>query len=149
MDGPEGSSIWLVAHCLDLIDSEFAREQYDLARRQLGRTLGGFAWAREWPPTWKGPMDIDSGAVIPYLDISAGSSGLAFVGAAAFEDNAYYRALVTTIRFAGFPQESDGRLRFCASNQVGDAVLLYSTVLGPLWAEVHKRDPRSMTETAP
>ena len=32
-DGPEGSSIWMVAHCLKVVDPEFAAEQYRLARR--------------------------------------------------------------------------------------------------------------------
>jgi hypothetical protein len=41
--------------------------------------------------------------------------------------------------FAGFPQVRDGRMRFCASNQVGDAVLLYSTVAGPLWELIRER----------
>ena len=37
LDGPEGSSIWLVAHCLMFVDDEFARDQYARARKELGR----------------------------------------------------------------------------------------------------------------
>lgn len=85
-------------------------------------------------------MDVDSGPVIPLLDISAGSSGMAFLGAAAFDDRAYYRGLAASLMFAGLPVEREGGLKFCASNQVGDAVLLYSIVLGPLWEEVRKRE---------
>ncbi len=136
LDGPEGSSIWMVAHCLRLLDEEFAQDQYQRARRELGRELCGFAWSREWPVSWQGPQDIDSGAVIPVLDISAGGSGLAFVGASSFGDLDFLTQLHTTLDFAGFPLRKNGGLQYCASNQVGDAVLLYACVLGPLWERV-------------
>ena len=43
----------------------------------------------------------------------------------------------------GFPErDATGALRYAASNQVGDAVLLYSLTLGPLWAEVARRSPQ-------
>lgn len=132
-DGPEGSSIWMVAHCLKVVDPEFAAEQYQLARRQLGKELLGFGYAREWPPTWEGTPDIDSGPVVPVLGVSAGSSGLAVLGAATFHDDAYLQVLLTTLRFAGFPTSRGDELSFAASNQVGDAVLLYAMVQGPLW----------------
>lgn len=140
LDGPEGSTIWMAAHCLQAIDPVFAEDQYQHARKELRRTLCGFAWGREWPSSWVGQEDVDSGPVIPILDISAGSSGMAFLGAASFDDDTYYRALARTVLFAGMPVSHKGQLKFCASNQVGDAVLLYSTVLGPLWDEVHRRD---------
>lgn len=140
LDGPEGSSIWTAAHCLQIVDPAFAADQYDRGRRELARRCLGFAWAAEWPPSWKGPMDVDSGPTIPIIEVNAGSSGQAFIAAAGFEDTAYYQGLATTLRFAAFPMIRDGGLRFCASNQVGDAVLLYSTVSGPLWEEVLKRD---------
>jgi len=140
MDGPEGSTLWMAAHCLQVVDETFAAAQYEGARSALRRSLLGFAWAREWPPSWQGPPDVDSGPIIPVLEISAGASGMAFLGAAAFDDEVYYRELATTLMFSAFPVERDGRLKFCASNQVGDAVLLYSTVMGPLWEEVRRRD---------
>ena len=80
LDGPEGSTLWMVAHCLQLLDESFAREQYERARRELGRTSLGFSYAREWPSSWTGPADIDSGPIIPVFEISAGSSGMAFIG---------------------------------------------------------------------
>ncbi len=138
MDGPEGSSIWLVSHCLALIDEEFARDQYERARKELGRDLFGFAWAREWPPSCVGAQDIDSGPTVPLFEANAGSSGLAFVGAAAFGDGRYLSGLHASIEFAGFPKRWSGRLKYCASNQVGDAVLLYAAVLGPVWEKVRK-----------
>ena len=73
------------------------------------------------------------------MNISAGSSGLALVGAAAFGDDAFLGSLVTTLDFAAFPERTNGELKYCASNQVGDAVMLYATVLGPLWEKVGAR----------
>jgi hypothetical protein len=139
-DGPEGSSIWMIAHCLQIVDPQFAQDQYGRAKAELaGRTLG-FGYAREWPESWKNPADVDSGPIIPLLEISAGSSGLAFVAASAFNDREYLSGLLTSLNYGGFPVRKKGRLRYCASNQVGDAVLLYSMVLGPLWDEVTGRE---------
>ena len=133
IDGPEGTTIWLVAHCLQIVDEEFANDQYKRAKKELERSFLGFGFSREWPVAWKGPRDIDSGAVIPVLEISAGASGLAFIGAAAFQDTEFLASLVASLEFAGFPTQKEGGLIYSASNQVGDAVLLYSTVLGPIW----------------
>jgi len=142
LDGPEGSSIWMSAHCLRLIDEEFARDQYRRARKEIGVSACGMAYAREWPESWQSPMDVDSGPIIPILDASAGSSGLAFVAARSFDDREYFQALQTSVDFAGFPIEEGGRLKYAASNQVGDAVLLYSAVLGPVWEKVQEEAPR-------
>ncbi|MDZ4198401.1 MAG: hypothetical protein U1E27_03855, partial [Kiritimatiellia bacterium] len=98
-----------------------------------------FGYAREWPDSWIGPADVDSGPIVPLLEISAGSSGLAILGAAAFEDTRYLRKLLTSLRYGGFPERKAGRLRFHASNPVGDAVLLYALVQGPLWRETDRR----------
>jgi hypothetical protein len=138
LDGPEGSSIWMAAHCLRLVDEPFAVDQYRRARAELARDLGGFAWSREWPLSARNPMDIDSGMVIPLLDASPGGSGLAFVGASSFKDHAYRTKLQTALDFAGFPFKRNGALKYCASNQVGDAVLLYADVLGPIWDLINR-----------
>ena len=137
-DGPEGSSIWMAAHCLQLVDREFAADQYTRAAHELARTTLGFGYAREWPASWRGPTDVDSGPLVPTFDASAGSSGLACVAASAFEDPEYLRRLMATLDFAAFPLERDGGLRYCASNQVGDAVLMYAMTLGPLWNEAQR-----------
>jgi hypothetical protein len=141
LDGPEGSSIWMSIHALSLVDEGFAQDQYRRARKELGRTVAGFGFSREWPPGFKGLMDVDSGLVVPFLEASPGASGLALVGAATFEDLDYLRALHASLDFAAFPRERDGELSYCASNQVGDAVLLYSTVLGPMWKTVREGAP--------
>ncbi len=136
LDGPEGSSIWMVAHSLQLLDEDFARDQYQRARKELGEITLGFGYAHEWPKSWKGQPDVDSGPIIPGFNISAGSSGMAFIGAAAFGDDQFLVPLAATLDFAGFPSRSHGRLKYCASNQVGDAALLYAATLGPLWQKV-------------
>jgi hypothetical protein len=123
----------MAAHALQVVDAEFAADQYARARRELGRSALGFGWAAEWPASWRGRDDVDSGPVIPLLDVSAGSSGLALVGAAAFGDRAYLDELRATLELAAFPVERDGGVTYAAGNQVGDAVLLYALELGPMW----------------
>lgn len=139
-DGPEGSTIFMVAHCLQLVDEDFARDQYERAKKELRCEILGFGYAREWPVSWKGAQDIDSGPIIPIVGASAGASGLAFVGASSFHDETYLAELLTTLHLGAFPVQRGGTLKFCASNQVGDAVLLYATVLGPLWQKVREKE---------
>ena len=128
----------MAAHCLQLVDEEFACDQYQRAKKELAGSFLGFGYAREWPHSYLGPADVDSGPVI--LGISPASSGLGFMGAAAFNDTDYCRELLTSLRFGGFPLETEGRLQFCASNQVGDAVLMYAAVMGPVWDKVQPRE---------
>ena len=136
LDGPEGSSIFMAAHCLLLVDEAFAWDQYTRARRELGRTPLGFGFSREWPASWTGPQDVDSGPIVPVIGASPGASGLALLGATAFDDRPFACALITSLRLGGFPIHRDGHLSFAASNHVGDAVILYSLVQGPLWQRV-------------
>ena len=136
LDGPEGSTIWMVAHSLQLLDEDFARDQYQRARKELGEITLGFGYAHEWPKSWKGEADVDSGPIIPWFEISAGSSGMAFIGASTFNDGKFLTSLAAMLDFAGFPSRTRGRLKYCASNQVGDAALLYAATLGPLWQKV-------------
>jgi hypothetical protein len=132
-DGPEGSSLWMVAHALRAVDPAFAEDQYRRAKKHLAREVLGFGFAREWPAGRRGPTDVDSGPIVPFFEVSAGSSGLAFVAAASFGDRAFLDALSTTLDFAAFPTERDGKIGYGASNQVGDAVVLYALSIGPLW----------------
>ncbi len=137
-DGPEGSSIWMASHCLQLVDEDFAEDQYRRARKELGRTFMGFGYAREWPQAWVGRRDVDSGTVIPGLDLSPSSSGQALVAASAFGDRGFVASLAGSLKLGGFPHSDGTGLRYCASNGVGDAVVLYSMVLGPVWDRVRQ-----------
>jgi hypothetical protein len=136
LDGPEGSSIWMSAHNLLVIDEAFAHDQYERARRELGVSFLGFGWAREWPESVPGHTDVDSGPIVPLIHASAGSSGLALLGASAFRDERWLGSLLASLELAGFRDESSGRYR--ASNEVGDAVLLYALSAGPLWQRVNQ-----------
>ena len=108
----------------------------DLARAHLGRTLLGFGWAREWPDTWEGPQDIDSGAVVPVLQAAPGASGHALVAARSFGDEAFHASLLASLELAAFPTWEGDQLAYAASNAVGDAVLLYGLTAGPVWDRV-------------
>lgn len=132
LDGPEGSSLHLVTSHLALLDPALGRAQYALSREHLLSGLLGFGWSREWPAGWRGPVDVDSGPIIPILDASPGASGLAFVSAGAYDPRTL-RSLLASLELAGFPTWDGDRLSYAASNPVGDAVLLYALVQGPLW----------------
>lgn len=141
-DGPEGSSIWMALHCLWIVDEAFARDQYQRARHELGASLLGFGYAREWPASWSNHVDVDSGPIVPLLDASAGSSGLALLGASTAGDRDYQASLMASLDLAAFPlHDARGGLHYGAGNQVGDAVLLYSLVCGPLWEKLREKQP--------
>jgi hypothetical protein len=140
LGGPQGSTLWMVSHALQILDADFARDQYTRARRELGEITCGFGYAHEWPASWKGPANIDSGPIIPVFNISAGSSGMAFIGASAFDDEPFLKSLCSTLDFVGFPTRKSGALKYSASNQVGDAALLYASTLGPLWKKIETRE---------
>ena len=59
--------------------------------------------------------------------------------ASAFDDEPFLSSLAATLQFAAFPSRQTGRLKYCASNQVGDAALLYAATLGPLWKKFQNR----------
>ena len=158
--GPEGSTIWLVAHMLQVVAPELARDQYDRARKALGRTLLGLGWSLEWLPAAGVEPDIDSGGLVPGILASTSASGLALIASRAFGDTAYHDALRRSLALAG-PTEENGQLRYAASNLVGDAVILYGLVNGPLWEVILRRgargtraprrwaDPRTSSARAP
>jgi len=132
---PEGSSIWMVTHCLALLDESFAVEQYQLAKKQLIRSCLGFGYAREWPEGFGSlmEMDIDSGIVVPGLGASPSSTGLAFIAASTFNDTEVLSSLLGSLECFGFATQSNGQLQYTAINQVGEAVILYALVQGPAW----------------
>lgn len=134
--GPEGTSIWLTCHMLQIIDQDYAEDQYLRARKELSGNLLGFGYSREWPVSCKGYMDIDSGPVVPILGTSVSASGLAFIAASSFHDKEYFSSLITSLNCGGFPLEKDGMLYYQAGNPVGDSVLLYAFVEGPLWERI-------------
>jgi hypothetical protein len=142
-DGPEGSTIWMSARNLLLVDEAFALDQYSRARRELGDSFLGFAYAREWPRSWNGDVDVDSGPIVPLLDASPSSSGFAILGARAMGDGPFLSGLLASLDLTGLPVEEDGRLHYRASNPVGDAVLLSGLAFGPVWKRVRDAQARA------
>lgn len=133
LDGPEGSSIYMVAHNLLLLDPEFARDQYGRAREALGRDAFGFGWAREWPSGTTTRVDVDSGMVVPGIGASPGASGLALLGATAFDDAQTRDALLRSMELAAVPTRDDDARWFRAAGRIGNAVAAYALRFGPLW----------------
>ena len=136
LDGPEGSSLFLAAHNLKLIDPHFAADQYARAREALGGSFLGFGFSREWPASWVGPTDIDSGPIVPLLHGSPSASGFMILAARSFSDEVTFRSLVSAVHLVGLPTETDGARRFRVSNYIGDAVITYGLVAGPLFAQI-------------
>lgn len=136
-DGPEGSTLWLVAPFLQFLDRQMASDQYQRTKRELARQVLGFGWAREWPASWPGGDDVDSGPTVPFVEANAGSSGLALVAARAFGDEDFLRGLVASLELAGFPVDHRGHRRYAAGNDLADAVILYALVQGPLAERAH------------
>lgn len=135
LDGPEGSSIFMVAHNLLLIDPAFARDQYARASQELSQCTLGFCTAREWPAGASGHVDVDSGVVVPGLDASPGASGLALLGAAAFGDDDIRDGLLRSMQFAAVPTRESGAIWYRAAGRIGNAVAAYALHFGPLWAQ--------------
>ncbi len=135
LDGPEGSSIFMVAHNLLVLDPAFARQQYAAARQELGRSVLGFGWAREWPVSSDARLDVDSGVVVPVLDASPGSSGMALLGAAAFGDVEVRDALLRSMQLAATPTHEGGASWYRAAGRIGNAVAAYALSFGPLWEQ--------------
>jgi hypothetical protein len=133
MEGPEGSTIWMAAHNLLLVDPEFARDQFDRAKANLAIDMLGFTLAREWPPGEKLRADVDSGPIVPLLDAGPASSGLMLVAASAFDDRRSVRGLVRSLELATSPVRHEGSLHYASAGPMGDAVILYGLTYGPVW----------------
>jgi hypothetical protein len=134
LDGPEGSSIFMVAHNLLLLDPDFARDQYARAHAQLGRSFAGFGWSREWPSGTPDRVDVDSGLVVPVLGASPGASGLALLGATTFGDTVTRDRLLRSMELAAVPARTERAHWYRAAGRIGNAVAAYALHFGPLWA---------------
>lgn len=135
LDGPEGSSIFMVAHNLQLLDPAFAQDQYARAAQQLSNCTLGFCTASEWPAGAPGRVDVDSGGIVPGLDASPGASGLALLGAAAFDDDETRDGLLRSMEFAAVPTRDSNAIWYRAAGRIGNAVAAYALNFGPLWAQ--------------
>jgi|GEM_PF-325588 len=147
-----------------LARDQYARARAQLVARPLGFAYArewpdAALWHGDALPPRAGRADVDSGPIVPLLGASAGASGMAFLGAHAFADAELEGELSSSLELAAFPERSGPpgeapragarsssgspsrspsgvRLRYAASNTLGDAVLLYALVQGPLWRAV-------------
>ena len=134
--GPEGSSIWMACHMMQLIDNNFALDQYQKAKKELLDNIFGFAYSREWPVSSGVQPDIDSGEIVPYINASPSASGLAIISTSAFNDIEYFKKILMSLNLFGKPVETEKTLYYQRSNALGDAVILYGLTNGPLWKKV-------------
>ena len=132
-DGPEGSSIWFVVAVLAVLDPELGAEQYALAREELGGSVLGLGYAREWPASAAGFPDVDSGPIVPFIDASASSSGLALAASRIHGDTRWHGQLVAALGAAELVLLGLPRLAEMADNPVGQAVVAWGTGAGPLF----------------
>ncbi len=131
--GPEGSSIWLITHLMQLFDPELAKRQYRRAREALYGTFLGLGYSREWPRGASGSWDEDSGVVVPVLGASAKATLSMVVAAAAFEDQEALGALLASVELLGLPHRRGDRLSYRALAGAKESLLFYAMVQGPLW----------------
>ncbi len=132
-DGPEGSSIWFVTTALQVIDPDLAGEQYELARAALGGSVLGLGYAREWPEGHGNIADIDSGPIVPFIEASASSSGLAIAAARAHGDTRWSGQLEAALGAAEIVMAGMPHLAELADNPVGQGVILWGLGFGPTW----------------
>jgi hypothetical protein len=135
-DGPEGSSLWMVVHCLKLLDPTFAREQYERTRQALELSVFGYRGAREWPSQQDAEIDVDVGLFVPWLGAAAASSAFSILGATSFDDEAQVTGALASLQLFAAPTRDDTGLYYARSNALGDAVILYGLVQGPLWSVI-------------
>ena len=76
------------------------------------------------------------------LCVWAGVFVVAFLGATTFGDRKFLGGLLASVNLAGFPVQDKDSLKFCASNQVGDAVFLYAMTVGPIRDRIAKGRPQ-------
>jgi hypothetical protein len=140
-DGPEGSSLWFTVTALRVLDPAFGQQQYDRARGALGRTFMGLGYAREWPAGYENGVDVDSGPLVPGLEASASSSGLAIAASRAYGDDRWHGQLVGALGAAEAVMTVDPMLAAAADNPVGQAVVQWGLGIGPVWARLGAPEP--------
>lgn len=122
LQGARGVGICYALHFLIDIDSEFARQQYELAKRAFFRSTLGLAAIREFPEGVQEEFDIDSGLVVLGLGISA--SGFGIAAAAVMKDEQMAIELLKSSALAGLPKFEDNGLQYKTMPPVGQAVIL-------------------------
>jgi len=108
-------------------------------RRELGDSLLGFGFVREYPRHMAGQGDIDSGPVLFGYGVSP--TGFALEDARMYGDRAYFRKLYATAHLFGAPTVSRKRVNFTTGGPLGNA-LLFAMLTAPRDLEVNREAPR-------
>jgi hypothetical protein len=123
LQGARGVGICYSLHFLKDVDPEFARSQYELAKREFFRSELGFAAAREFPAGVKEELDVDSGLVV--FGLGTAASGFAVAAAAVMRDEQMATQLLKSSALAGMPIFKTNGLQYSAMPPVGQAIILF------------------------
>lgn len=115
------SSFWNVYY-MSFIDFDFAKGQYELAKKEFYQERLSIHAFREAPREIIFFGDVDSGPAI--LGFSPSGSGFAFAGAALFNDTKILKDLTRTAELAGTSITIGGKKRYLLAPLVGDAIIL-------------------------
>ncbi|MEM7157242.1 MAG: hypothetical protein AAF799_30595 [Myxococcota bacterium] len=121
VDGPRGSGTALATYFTSFWSEEHSRSLYDAMHENLRREVLGFGAIREYPPGVDGRGDIDSGAVV--FGVSVSASGFALAGARIHHDQETFTDLLATATLFGAPVDRDGRRNFALGGPLGDALM--------------------------
>lgn len=123
LQGPRGISLMYGLHYLKDFDSEFASEQYALAKKHFYHSFLGAGAMGEFPDGAQGRGDIDSGPIIFGLGPSA--SGFGIGAAAVMDDQLTVTGLLYSLGLIGLPVVDGDGLHYQSMPTVGQAVVLF------------------------
>lgn len=99
--GPEGSTIWMAAHCLSFVNEPFAQDQFLRAKKELIGNFFGFGYSSEWPRSWRGIPDCDAGGLMAIAQASPSATGFALLAAHTFKDKELFLRISTSLNLGG------------------------------------------------
>ncbi len=120
-DEPRGSGTALGLFPLHYADPVLAEELYEGVKSSLAGTWAGFGVVREYPKSYSGKGDIDSGPVIFGYGLSA--TGFTIAGAMRYNDKDFMSRLLATARLFGAPVERGNRYEYVSGGPLGNAIL--------------------------
>jgi hypothetical protein len=123
VQGARGVSVMYDLHFLKDFDTDFAKSQYNVARKCFVKSLFGFTAVREFPEGYSFEGDVASGPMI--LGTGPAASGFAVAAAALNRDEPTAWELLKASALVGLPQLQNGKLRYEAMPTVGQAVILF------------------------
>jgi hypothetical protein len=113
------------------------------AKKELAGNFFGFGYSSEWPRSWRGTVDCDAGGLLAVTQASPSAAGFALLAAHTFNDRELFSQIMTSLNIAGLPVKNKQTLKYASSNLVGDAVILYSMVEGPVREKIQRLAPHA------